>query len=128
MHRAEREHLMLTVKRLLIALCLLSAPLWAQYYTLQPTSNGFQWVPPSGPSVCKYTAVSIMSTSQPLRAGQFLTMYPDKYPDRTTWGNKQLDRLGSWGFNAAGYASDSSVYKGKSVMNEQAFAPSGTAV
>ena len=97
-------------------------------YTLQPTANGWLWVPPSGPPVCKYAAVSIMSTSQILRTGQFPTLYPGKYPDRITWGNKQLDRLGSWGFNAAGYASDSSVYKGKSVMNEQAFATSAYAV
>jgi hypothetical protein len=97
-------------------------------YTLQPTTTGWQWVPPSGPPVCKYEAVSVITTSQIMRTGQFPTLYPDKYPDRATWGNKQLDRLGSWGFNAAGYASDRSVYNGKPVMNEQSFQTSGFAL
>lgn len=93
-------------------------------WTLQPVGNGFQWVPPSGPPVCRLAGVSVMDTSQIMRSGQFPTLVPDKYPDIQTWANKQAERIQSWGFNEAGYASSNKIPLPFSIF----FATSGWAV
>ena len=43
-------------------------------WTLQPTSNGWQWVPPGGPPVCKYVAPSTVTNAMTIRSDQFPTM------------------------------------------------------
>ena len=91
-------------------------------FSLQPTSNGFQWVPPSGPPMCKFIAPSTIDPSQIKRTGQFPNLWPDKYPDKPTWFLKQQERALSWGFNACGYASNYCHNNSSAtVMNESPF-------
>jgi hypothetical protein len=71
-------------------------------WTLKPTTNGFQWVPQSGATVCKFAALSGVDNGQLTRAGQFTNVVPDKYATWPIWAQTQQDRLKSWGFNAAG--------------------------
>lgn len=96
--------------KLIFVLCaslVIGMPMQAQkLWSLKSTGNGWQWVPPSGPPVCKYAGVSMVNESQIKRNGQFRALWPDKYPNKATWAAKQAERLKSWGFNAFGWASD----------------------
>src|ERR1035438_7253708 len=87
----------------------LVAAMAATTWTLQPTANGFQWVSPSGPPVCKFIAASTIDPSQIVRTGQFPTLYPDKYPDKPTWLAKKQERLIQRGFNACAYTTNTDV-------------------
>ena len=66
-------------------------------WSLQATSTGFQWISPSGASLCKYAAISTVDNSY-LAA----KVVPGKYASWSAWAAAQDTRLRSWGFNAAG--------------------------
>jgi hypothetical protein len=76
-----------------------SRKVWA----LEPTSVGFQWVPPNGgPPLCTYAAVSLVTRtflSRPI----FISKYGNSGANLAA---ATAIRLRSWGFNVAGYYSD----------------------
>ena len=92
---------------LILSFVAVSMPMQAQsLWSLQSTENGWQWVPPSGPPLCKYAGVSTVDTNMIVRTGQFPTLIPGKYPTMAAWAQAQSDRLKSWGFNSAGLDSN----------------------
>jgi hypothetical protein len=76
----------------------------ATVWTLEPTTNGFQWIPAAGSSfspICKAAVVSLVDMEQKLSSAD-QTMLLTKYPTNSAWAEAQTNRLKSWGFTGAG--------------------------